>query len=328
MNKKLISACLLASMAFAGCTSTADQNNGTGENPNDVTLLQNIVDNASDDDACYHQWNVLLNSYYTQLGNGFFMGSEGGYYEYLDNKARTFTEEDRLYYAARENVFTADEPHMNIDVTDINDSYGNLEKGFGLFDKYDKESILSAAALTDTQDDELKGTLDAVKISDDADLAAQAFASMVDSLVNYGYIRYVDPIHNASLYNYDLKTTDDGYTLTLTVKDLEAFKKASTVKSGLVDTRTNRPVLGLDQIEAETWTMTFDKDGMLKESENEVLHALSAVGDEAFVDLMNKTTLSKDTEADAKPSAFEDYFKQIEDGTLKDKDSFDVKGWK
>lgn len=329
MNRKVISACLLASLAFAGCTSSpTDDNSGTGENPDDVTLLQNVVDNASTDDACYHQWNELLNSYYVQLDNGFFMGSEGNYYEYKDNEEQTFTEENRLYYAARENVFTTGDVHMNIDVTDINDSYDNLEKSIGLFDKYDKTSILSAANMTDTQNDVLKGTLISAETSDDANAEAQAFESMVDSLVNFGYIRYVDPIHNASLYNYDLKTTDDGYTLTLTIKDLDAFKKAAAVKSELFDSRTDRDVLGLDQIEAETWTMSFDENGMLKECQNEILHALSAVGEESFVDLMNKTTLSRDTEADANPAAFEDYFNQIADGTLKDGDSFEVKGWK
>lgn len=329
MNKKLISACLLASMAFTGCTSTpADNNTGTGENPDDVTLLQNVVDNASSDEACYHQWNELLNSYFVQLNNGYFMGSEGNYYEYKDNETQTFTEEDRLYYAARENIFTSGDTHLNIDVTDIDDSYDTLEKSFGLFDKYDKESILSAANLTDTEDDELKGTLISAETSDKANVEAQAFESMVDSLVNFGYIRYVDPIHNASLYDYDLKTTDDGYTMTMTIKDLDAFKKAAAVKSELFDARTDRDVLGLDQIESETWTMTFDENGMLKESKNEILHALSAVGEESFVDLMNKTTLSKDTEADANPDAFADFFSQIADGTLKSGDSFEVKGWK
>lgn len=329
MNKKLICCALLTSLAFAGCSSApAADDSGTGENPTDVSLLQNVVDSADKDSACYTAWQELLRQNFEQLNNSFFIGSEGNYYEYKDNEEQTFTEENRLYYAARENLFSSGDEPLNIDVTDIDDSYGTLVKGLGLFDRYGKNQMLSAADLTDTENDVLKGTL----ISADKGASVEAYSaavnSMVDSLVNFGYIRYVDPIHNASLYNYDLKTTDSGYTLSLSVKDLDAFKKQAAVKSELFDSRTGRDVLGLDQIEEETWTFTFDEKGMLKESENQILHALSAVGQEGFVDLMNKTTVSQDTQSDLNPDAFSTYFASLEDGSLKDGSSFEVQGWK
>lgn len=316
----------------SGSSSSQTNNNqkpSSGVVANDVRILQNVVDNAGNNEGCYTAWEELLNAVFTQQNNSFTLDSEGEYYLYRDNASNTFVEKDDIYDFSRDNVFVSGDQTMNIDLEDLDDSYQNLIDGYGVFTLYQNDATITVdATLTSDDDERLIGSIDSVEQSGKEEVASAAVNSMIDSIINYGYIRNVDPIHNASLYNYDLTQQGSGYVLKCTVKNLDEFKQQATVKTELYDYKTQSNVLGLDQIEHEEWTFTFDSNGMLKKVINNILHAVSALDQKTYVNVTNKTDVRAAANKDLYPSSFTSFFDQVKTGTLNKGSNFTVNNWK
>lgn len=335
MNLKKYAAAVCALLMAAGCSS-APAGNQTDSNKTDTSStpesINALMTAADGDDAAYEAWEQLLKNTVDHYNGSLSMDCSGDDYLYKDTKDQEMVKEDFLYDIGRDvEIKKASDSTVAADLTDVDDSYDAFISGFGSINRYGKDAVSSSVKLENTSDDSLKGTITAVSQDTQIEEAFGDEETMIDALVNYGYVRTVDPIHNASLYKYEVAEKDGDWQVTAKIKDLDAFKKHATVKAVLTNNQNNLPVLVMDQIEEDSFTFTFDKDGVLKSSQNQVYHVINGFTPEheqTFMNLDNKTEIKASKSDDIHPEAFDEYFKGLADGTLKAGDSFEITGWK
>lgn len=352
-NYHSAAALLLAAAMLAGCSSGSTENqaeNQAGDNTNKTevpadagtapedfkTMIQTLKDNASDDDKALEAWQDLLSFTAESLDFRFEVGTDGDDYEYQDKGNTAHVKDNRVYEVGREAIFYAadDTTSYAVDLTDVDNSYDDLIDGFGTIDRYGPEALQTTVKVTESEHDTIKGTL---KSSSDnsgelKNVTKQeaAIDLLMDSISGSGYIRTADPFHNASLYSMDVEDKDGETVVTLKVSDTDALRKASSVKAVLYNNRTERPVLGMNEIEDDTWTFRFNKDGVLREVENNADHVLYTAGSDsqtAYLSILNKTEIEKGDADKFNVKAVDDYINQVKDGTLKDGDSFELADW-
>lgn len=347
--KKASAALLCAALLLAGCSSSTtpdsskedkDQNktntadtekeNTASEDKDGKALLQDLIDNASDDDKALAAWNSLFAQTAKEYNYQFEVEGDGEDYLFKENEQESLVEDNITYEAGTKSWFLADEETLYaLSLTDIDDAYDNLEQGYGtlIYSASGDESETVQVDLMDTENDTLKGTIKAIQPGKGMPMAVQAEDLIANSLINYGYIRSVDPVHNASLYDFSLDEKDGKYVLTINVKDIDALKKASTTSTLLEDNKTGAPVLALDEITDEGFVITFSDKGVLSEAENSISHAASALDRSVYLNIRNRVEYKKAKMDDLNTEEYSAFMTKILKGELKEGDSFEEKDW-
>lgn len=358
MKRKQICALILCSMALAGCTNTNnagtadntgknDQTTANGEtdntndskdnSSNDQTssdtpeVLANLVNNASDDAKAKQAWKDLLLNSANSTDLKFTMETDGEDYLFDENNADTLVTDHFIYDIGKDMVFYTDQDTATyVALTDVDDSYDTFITGYGLIDRYGTDAVQSAVSLSSTEHDTLDGTL--LKSSTDVSMSKEdaAAEAMIDSVMDFGYVRTVTPITNSSLYSYDLKKDGNKWVLKLAISDLDGFKKQADVAAAIVEDRNARPVLVVDDIQSETFTFTFSSEGILEKEENDIYHVIAGLTDdykETYMNLQNKAEFKKAETDELKPAAFDSYFASISSGELTDGGTFSITDW-
>lgn len=334
MKRKAFAALVLSASMLAGCSSNTSDTSAGSQTATDSDkvpeALKALVDAAGDDSQAEADWKTLLKNFAQANDMRFTVETDGEDYLYDENSSQTLVKDNFIYDVGKDTVFWNNgDSSLLVDLCDVDDSYHALELGYGTIDRIGKNPVMTAVSLSDTQDDALKGTIEktSTEASDEEDAAV---TSLIDSIIDFGYVRTVNPISNASMYNYDLKQDGSKWKLTLSIKDLDAFKQKADTAAILIDDQNDRPVLVLDDIESETYTFTFDANGILESEENNIFHVINAITDEykaTYMNLANKAEFKKAEADDIKPEAFTDYFDSVENGSLKEGDSFTITDW-
>lgn len=312
----------------ASSKTSEPANSTTAESAPDT--LQQLADNAADDAKAEAIWMNLFKETAAAYNGRYEVEGDGEIYEYqTDSPAGNVGNEDhRLYETGRDNYSSvlSDGSILNADVLDLDDSYDKFISGAGVISKIDTSSKSAVLKLDNTENDQLSGTIQSVT---DNVFTKDTFAenNIRDAVINGGFSRSVDPVHNSSLYSYDLQKSFDGYTLSLKVKDLDAFKEKAAAGGVLVKTLDERMVIGLDEITDDTFVFRFDKNGILKEAENNIFHAVYDNGQKTYVNVRVETDLDNiDDDADFETNVG-NFMNQVGEGTLKAGDSFTITDW-
>lgn len=333
--KKLLSALVCASL-LAGCSASTTDNSTTDTEDNTTAAetssmpaaLETLKDAADDDDKALEAWTTLLSNAADYYDDNYHIEGSSNFYEYKTADDSSFVDDSFLYKIGRDSVaMSSDSEEYIVDLTDIDNSDNSLEQGYGTIGRFGDDGLVAVITLDATSESELQGKLKS-STTDTKSTDDEIINNMMDTLVNFGYIRNVDPIHDASLYSYEFSQDGDKWVLKLSIKDVEAFQKAAAIKTVLIDDRDDRPVLGLDEVEAETYTFTFDSDGILQSVDNEIFHALSALDDSTYVSIGNKTALSKATDVNLSVSAMKEFLDNVSDGSVADGSEFTIENWK
>lgn len=325
MKKMHWMAILLSASMLAGCSqpaAPAEGDNKKGES----TLVDALLEASGDDAKAREAWDDIFEATAKAYDNTYSAGGDGIAYAYKEDKAGMI-DDDALYDLSRDVVLKADGDTITFaDLTDIDDSNDMLIKGYGLIGEYG-EGTGAFVELEKTSGSVLEGKI--TRTADDLEKNIDKAASdnLMDAMINYGYIRYADPVRNASLYTWKSQKEGNGWKVTLESKDSQAFKDASQLKEILIDERNNRPVLALDDIDSEDWTFIFDENGLIVESVNNVYHTLSALDLATYVTVTNDAKVEKLESDELNVSAISGFLDQVRDGSLKDGSAFKIEGW-
>lgn len=334
MKTKKAAALLIAALMFAGCSSTQpSQNEEPGkDSQNESTVpanVQKLMDASGSDADALSAWNEIFAATAAAYSNEFDLGGDGEVYLFTEDNAG-MVDDHNQYDVARDIVMRKGSAGYDLaDLTDIDDSYETLIQGFGYIGNVEGSDPSTGAALKldQTDDNVLKGTIVKTYSGEFADASEEAQRTLMDGFTNFGYMRTVDPVHNASLYDWTLDKKGSDYVISLKVKDVDAFRKAAAAGDILINNITNAPVLLMDNINDETWTYTFDGQGSLKESENTVYHVITAMDDTAYMNLHNKADLDKAEADELNTEVVSTFLGQIKDGSLKEGSAFTIENW-
>lgn len=337
MKTRRVIAALLAGMMIAGCSASQPSQNdaNTGkettenntQNSTEPALIKALIDASGDDSQALNAWNAIFTQTAKSYSGNYTVGGDGEVYLYTEDNAG-MVDDHTQYDVSRNCVMRTENGQTDlIDLTDIDDSYETLIQGFGYIGAVGNDSAGASVKLDQTDDDSLKGTINKVYEGDQPDMDKAAADNIMDAMTNFGYVRTVDPIHDASLYKWNLEQKGSNYVVTLNVKDLDAFKKKAALKEVLIDNRTDAPVLAMDEITGETWTYTFDNQGNLKESENTVYHVLTAMDLKSYMNLHNEADIEAAESDDLRMDALTDFIAGVKDGSLKEGSAFTITNW-
>ncbi len=328
---------LAIAMLISGCTSgtpaasSTESKTGSEASVSEQqtgSLLDELVANAGDDAKAQETWTKIFNNTADYYQLDLETEGDGELYEYITGDDSDFVENHLVLKNGRENVLAKDgDTLIGADMIDNDDSNNQIESGRALISRIGSTSTSVKADLTDTHDDMLKGKVESVE-NDVFTKENYPALNLMDTMVNCGFIRPVDPVHNASLYNYDLQEKGNGYELKITVKDIDKFheeaKSAALIENGW----TGRDKVGLDQITNETFLFKFSKDGILEESSSNTFHAVYYGQGEMFVNIRNVTDIDAlgDDKADF-INAMNGFMDQVEKGDLKAGSEFTISDW-
>jgi hypothetical protein len=312
-------------LVIAGCSSS------TGKESTDETtvkeLLQQVVDSA-EDDAGLTAWKSVLSLTQKSYENSWTAQSDEKYYEYKDDED-AFVTENFTYLGSRYDAFLEkDKAGYYVSMTDYDDSYNTFITGDAIFARYATDPVEIYAKLSETSGSEIKGTYEAVSTGFDDSVDTASLNNLIDAAGGAAYYHNADPIRYASLYEFSLSETDSGFELKAEVKDLEKFQEQVSNSVLLTDLKTNKDVIGLDEVKGETYTYTFNSDGVLTSVTNEVLHALSALDHSTYVDVSSTTAIANADDNVISPDAFSSVFEAAIDGTWMDNRDFTIENWK
>ena len=326
MNIKKYAAVLCVLMMSAGCAAPAGSSNAQPE------TVSALLKSAEQDDTGLKAWSDIFAKTSDSYSGTFSLAGSGEAYLWKDTKDQEMVKEDFIYDIGRiGEIAKMDDSTCAVDLTDVDDSYHDLITGTGLINRYGKDALNTAVKLSSTKDNAIKGSVMAVSTDTGLDAKTGTDETMIDLLVNYGYVRTVDPFHNASLYNYEAAEKDGKWVVTATIKDLDSFKQHATVKAVLAGNPNELPVLLMDQVEKETYTFTFDENGALTSSQDQIYHVINGLTpqyQETFMNLNNKIEITKNADGALSKDAFGKYFEAVTKGELKAGDAFEIAGWK
>lgn len=347
MYFKRTGALLLCAAMLAGCSSTpasstqpstADSTKSSETSTSKTTstvekasLLEQLVAASNSDADAEKIWMDIFQQTVDAYKGNVETEGDGEMYEYQTDGDTNFIENDahQLYDNGRKSGFvTTDNEVWGSDLISIDDMYNNMIDGAGLFSSITADrSTTAVTSLTDTKNDHLAGQVQSI-VENAYSKDTFAAINLRDAVINCGYARTVDPVHDASLYTFDLAEKGTGYELTLKIKDLEQFKTKAASLTVLTDNLMNEPILGLDEVTEENFVFHFDKQGVLKSVDNNVFHAIYTRGEKLYVNVRNET----DVEALEDPNEFQsivgDFMSQITDKKLTEGSNFDITDWK
>lgn len=345
------SALLMCAALFAGCAQTSAPAGNSGKNStvpgstvtsnpettvnsqltetSDADLVRQLADVSGDDAQAKEIWMNIFEKTAIAYGGNFESGTDGDIYEYQTDGDTGFVENDahRLYETSRESyVSTEGSRVLGADVMDLDNSDDAFMSGSGVLTQIDGTSSSAVVKLTDTSSDTLRGTVTKV-VSDSYDEKSYGAEMIRDAAINGGFARTVDPVDNASLYTFDLRTEDNGYVLSLKVKDLDTFREKASSSSVLVQNLDEKMVIGLDEVTDETYEFRFTKDGVLREVDNTIFHAVYDDGNKTYVNVRNETEIDGLEDKAQFDSAISDFMQKIADGTFKEGSDFQISDW-
>lgn len=300
MNNKTAVALLSISMLAAGCSSSGQTN--TEETDKTPELIEAVVNSASDDQKALEAWDALLLNTASAYNYQFEMETDGEDYEYKQDDAEGNVDDSAVYETGKEVLFRSSSENESyvFNVASIEDSDENFLKGFGIIDRFGEQAIQIALDIQDPDLEHFRATV--ADVFDNSGTLSEVTRdeaisnAMMDAMANTGYVVSSDPFHNASYYEFSVKKDADGYVMNVTAKDLDAIRMAANSRDVLYDYRSQRPVLGMNEIENESWEFRFDDQGVLKEctaNAGHVLYALDAGTTETWLSIMNRTTIEK-----------------------------------
>lgn len=332
---------LVCAALLAGCT-TSNQSSGTsdktttsstvGNESKGEALLNAVIENSDDNEKAEKAWMNLL-----QQTVDYYVGSlesegDGEIYEYQTPDESSFVTGSLLYQTARldgmfTGRFTSGSDILVADLTDLANSDDQFISGSGVLTSIRGETKKGAVvSLTDTKEAFTGQVTDLFTPQESSDNLV--VTNLRDSIINCGFTRTVDPVHNASLYSYKLSKEGSGYRLSLEVKDLDAYKAAATGVVPVVDNLDGKIVLGLDEIEGETFFFDFDQNGVLKEVGNNIYHAVYMVDtkldvNKLYVNVRNVTDVKNLDNA----SKFEESIGELLNKDLTQGEDFSIENW-
>lgn len=292
------------------------------------SLLDELIANASDDAKAEETWMKIFKNTANYYQMDLETEGDGEIYEYVTGDDSDFVKDHLVLKNGRDNVQAKDGGSiLGADLIDNDDSYNQIESGKGLISRLGSKSTSVNTDLSDTHDDMLTGKIVSVdqNVYTKEDYPA---INLRDAMVNCGFVRPVDPVRNASLYNFNLSEKGNGYELRVEVKDMDAFheeaKSAALIENGW----SGRDQLGLDQITGETFLFEFSKDGILEQSSSNTFHAVYSGHGEMFVNVRNVTEIEHlgDDKAEF-VKAINDFMNQVDAGDLKTGSNFTIKEW-
>ncbi len=255
----------------------------------DNTLLNALLANVEDDAKAEEAWmNIFQNT--VEAHNGVLESEgDGEIYEYQTASESSFVTAHLLYQTARLDGMSANESEVLIaDFSDLANSIDEFISGTGVLISMGEEDNKGLVVSTTDTHEQFKGSVTEV-FTPTYNKETLAATNLRDSVINCGMARSVDPIHNSSLYTYSVKKKRKGYRLSLEVKDLATYKAAAAGLIPLVDNLDGKVVLGLDDIEGETFYFDFDQNGVLTEVGNNIFHAVYTSDQKVYVNVRNVT---------------------------------------
>ncbi len=290
-------------------------------------LLNALLSNVEDDAKAEEAWmNIFQNT--VEAHNGVLESEgDGEIYEYQTASESSFVTAHLLYQTARLNGMSANESDVLIaDFSDLANSVDEFISGTGVLismGESEEDNKGLVVSTTDTHE-QFKGSVTEV-FTPTYNKETLMATNLRDSVINCGLARSVDPIHNSSLYTYSVKKKRKGYRLNLEVKDLATYKAAAAGLVPVVDNLDGKVVLGLDDIEGETFYFDFDQNGVLTEVGNNIFHAVYTTDQKVYVNVRNVTEvegLDADEAEDFEASVGGLLKEDLSDGT-----DFSIKTW-
>lgn len=272
-------------------SKASSTSNATNQAQTDNALLNALLANIEDDEKAEEAWmNIFQNT--VEAHNGVLESEgDGEIYEYQTASESSFVTANLLYQTARlDGMSTNDDNVLIADFSDLANSIDEFISGTGVLismgnSEADNKGLV--VSTTDTQE-QFKGSVTQV-FTPSYNKETLGATNLRDSVINCGLARTVDPIHNSSLYTYSVKKKRKGYRLSLEVKDLATYKAAAAGLVPLVDNLDGKVVLGLDDIEGETFYFDFDQNGVLTEVGNNIFHAVYTTDQKVYVNVRNVT---------------------------------------
>lgn len=287
-----------------------------------VSLLDDLVNASGDDAKAKDAWTAIFSHAADACKNTFELEGDGEVYEYKTADDSSFVKENFLYRTAREMYLApSNENLVSAQYRILSNSYDEFQSGSGLFIRAGKDDEAFFTTLHYAGDESVKGTISS-RVTTSLTEKDLPETMIYDAAISSGYNRPVDPVRNSSLYTYDLSEHEDGYKLVIKVKDLDAFHQAAASFSEAYDTLDDRPTLILNEVSDETYTMFFDHNGVLEESDINIFHALSSLGDKVYVNVRSKLDLDELDDDGEFAAHAEALFDEVADGTLKEGDEF------
>lgn len=325
---------LVCAALLAGCTtSSQDSSISDKSSTSSMTqsseasgeaLLNALVANADDDEKAEKSWMELFAHTANYYAGSLESEGDGEIYEYQTADESSFVTASLLYQTARLNgMFTSDSEILAADFTDLANSDDQFISGTGILVLESGENKKGAIVnLTDTNKSFTGEVIDLFtpQLSSDTLVAT----NLRDSVINCGLVRTVDPVHNASLYDYKLEKEGKGYRLSLEVKDLDAYKAAAASLVPVVDNLDGKTVLGLDEIEGETFFFTFNEDGVLSKVGNNIYHAIYTLDEKLYVNVRNETEVKNLDNASKFEESIGNLFSQKD---LAKGEAFSIENW-
>lgn len=346
-------ALLLAAAVFAGCSSSpapasssqaassvqassAVQSQSTGKNSSansssqtaeSADLVSELVSVSGDDEKAQEAWMKIF-----QKTADFYQGNvetegDGEIYEYTTNDDSSFVDNHLIYKDGRENGFmTTSQEVLGADLIDMDNSFNTVIGGSGVITRIANTSTSAVVKLTDTSDDHLKGTVE--KIVDGAFTKENYGANNLrEATINCGFARTVDPVHDSSLYNYDLQKKGNGYKLTLTVKNLDEYKSKASSPTVITDNVSGARTIGLNEITGETFVFDFDQNGVLEEVGNNIFHAIYVGDEKEYANVRNVTEIDRLDDLDEFQKIIGGFMQDIDSKKLTQGSEFDIEDW-
>lgn len=345
-------AVLLASAMFAGCASSPAQTSSASKTESQTSsvsaasqassqvasstsrvsavndnLVEQLVAASSEDAKAQELWmKIFQNTADFYKGNCETEG-DGEIYEYTTDDNSSFVNSHLLYKDGRENGFmTSGNEILAADLIDLDNSFEQLISGAGVISKIGETSTSAVVKLTNTEDDHLNGTVEKV-VENSFDRNTFAAENLREAVINCGFARTVDPVHDSSLYSYDLQPTDRGYTLRLSVKDLDSYKAKAASLTVLTSNVSGASTIGLNEITNETFVFDFNKQGILEQASNNIFHAIYTGSGQEYVNVRNVTEIDRLEDLDDFSRSIGGFMNQIENKSLSEGSAFNIEDW-
>ncbi len=309
--------------SVASSEKTSDKTSSAADSTNKSLLDQLVAASDSDEDA-QKVWMEIFQNTVDAYDGKLETEGDGELYAYQTDGDTSFVDANILYKNGRKSgILTTPEEILSADLMDDDDSYNKMLYGTGLFSSIRKDGSTSAAVtLTSTSDDRLVGKIAGI-VENSYSKDTFAAENLKDVVINCGYRRAVDPIANASLYDFDLTSQTDGYELKLKIKNLDDFlAQASTLTVS-----TDGPSLLLNEVTEENFVFKFDKNGVLKSVGNNIFRAIYTLQDKEYVNVRNITEIESLDDVDDFQQIVGSFMSEVEDKKLTEGSDFDIEDW-
>lgn len=314
----------LSTTSVASSEKTSEKTSSAAAAPVSESLLDQLVAASNSDDEAQKVWMDIFQNTVEAYNGKLETEGDGELYAYQTDGDTSFVDNNIIYKNGRKSgILTTPEEILSADLMDDDDSYNKMLYGTGVFSSIRNDGSTSAAVnLTSTSDDRLVGKIAGI-VENSYSKDTFAAENLKDVVINCGYHRAVDPIANASLYDFDLTSHADGYELKLKIKDLDDFK----AKAATLTVSTDGPTLLLNEITEENFIFKFDKNGILKSVGNNIFHALYTLQDKEYVNVRNITEIESLDDVDDFQQIVGSFMSEVEDKKLTEGSDFNIEDW-